>query len=194
MKLNIKHYGAMTVLAFGLSSTASADFSGYYDVANWIITDNAGGTVDTSTAPNSITLTSGQTGVGGDTFFTITAPNAETISFDWSYVSNDYTGISAFDPFAYVINGQVTTLTNDLQYLSSNPSPDQSGVAVFNVNAGDVFGFNANTFDGTGGGAVTVVSNFSAVPVPGAIWLFGSAIAGLGCVSRRNHKYVQVKC
>ncbi len=186
MKMNIKHYGAMTVLAFGLSSTASADFSGYYDISNWTVTDNAGGTVDTSTAPASITLYSGQTGVGGDTFFTITAPSAETISFNWSYVTNDFTGISAFDPFGYVINGQVTTLTNDLQYLTANPSPDQSGTAVFNVNAGDVFGFDANTFDGYGGGAVTVVSAFSAAPIPGAVWLFGSAITGLSCVSRRN--------
>lgn len=41
---------------------------------------------------------------------------------------------------------------------------------------------------GSGGstGAYTITANLSAVPVPGAVWLFGSAIAGLVGVSRRK--------
>jgi len=183
MKVNTAHFGTVAVLALGLSGTASADFNGGYAIANWVLNDNAGGTVDTSNAPASITLTSGNSGAGGDTFFTTTAVAAETISFDWSYVTNDLWGESGTDAFGYVINGAVTTLINPNQDFTI---PTQSGTAVFTVNAGDVFGFDANTLDGWGGSSVTVVSNFSAVPVPGAIWLFGSAIAGLGAVSRRG--------
>ncbi len=179
--MNTKLCAAVAIMAFGFSATAAADFSGYYAVANWTLSDNAGGSVDTSNAPAAITLTSGNNQVPGDTFFTITAPSAETISFDWSYTTNDITGISAFDSFGYVLNGVVTTLINPLQ----DPTiPSQSGSALFTVNAGDVFGFDANTFDGYNGSSVTVVSGFSAVPLPGAVWLFTAAIAGLGCVSR----------
>ena len=46
----------------------------------------------------------------------------------------------------------------------------------------DVEGFA----DGAFGGAYTVVSSVSAVPVPAAAWLFGSALIGLVSFSRRK--------
>jgi hypothetical protein len=188
MKINMVHCASVAAFALGMSGTASADFIGDNAIANWTVTDNAGGVVDTSAAPASITLTSGNSGIAGDTFFTIAAAAAETISFNWSYVTNDLWGQSGTDAFGYVINGNVTTLIDPNQDFTI---PTQSGTATFAVNAGDVFGFNANTFDGLYGSSVTVVSNFtaapvSAVPVPGAAWLFGSALAGIGAVFRRN--------
>ena len=179
--MNIKLCAASVVLALGLSAPAAADFSGYYAIANWTLTDNAFGSVDTSTAPSAITLTSGNSQVAGDTLFTITAPATENISFNWSYVTNDLWGESSSDPFGYVINGVTTLVINELQDSSI---PTQSGTAHFTVNAGDVFGFDANTLDGYNGSAVTVASGFTAVPLPGAVWLFSAAIAGLGCFSR----------
>ena len=37
---------------------------------------------------------------------------------------------------------------------------------------------------------VTITGNLQAspVPVPGAVWLFGSAVAGMGMIGRRKHK------
>ncbi len=189
--MNVKMVYCLTAaaLALGISGTASADFIGNDVVTNWTVTDNAGGSVDVSNAPTLITLTSGNQGQAGDTFFTNVASAAETISFNWSYVTNDLWGQSGTDAFGYVINGNVTTLTDPNQDTSI---PTQSGTATFAVNAGDIFGFNANTFDGFYGSSVTVVSNFNAapaaVPVPGAVWLFGSALAGIGSVVRRNRQ------
>ena len=191
MKAKIGRYGTAAVLALGLSGTASADFSGDFAVGNWVLNDNAGGTVDLSGVPATLTLTSGNSGFQGDTFFTTTAAATETISFNWSYVTNDIWGESGTDAFGYVINGAVTTLIDPNQDFTN---PAQSGTAVFTVNAGDVFGFDANTLDGWGGSSVTVVSNFSAVPVPGAFWLFASAIAGLGGMFRRNKPGAMPSC
>jgi hypothetical protein len=181
--MNIKLYAVSALLALGLSTPAAADFSGYFAVSNWTVTDNAGGSVDTSSAPLSVTLTSGNSQVAGDTFFTITAPTTENISFNWSYVTNDLYGESGTDAFGYVINGVVTTLIDPNQDFSI---PNQSGIASFTVKAGDVFGFDANTFDGWNGSSVTTVSNFSAVPLPGAFWLFASALTGLAGIYRRH--------
>ena len=185
MKVNIAHCAWAAVMALGISGTASANFIGSNAVANWTVTDNAGGTVDTSAAPASITLTGGNQGLGGDTLFTITASESETISFDWSYVTNDLWGESGTDAFGYVINGVVTTLIDPNQLWSITA---QQGSASFRVNAGDVFGFDANTFDGYYGSSVTVVSNFSAVPEPAPFWLLGAGIAGMGAVFRRNKR------
>lgn len=177
----------LAILAFGVSGTASANFTGIYDVSNWSVLNNAGGAVDLAAAPLSITLTSGNQNIAGDTLFTTVATQAATINFDWSYVTNDLWGESGADAFGYVINGVFSSLTDPNQDVSI---PNQSGSASFAVNAGDVFGFDANTFDGYYGSSVTVVSNFNAspaaVPVPAAFWLFGSAVAGFGAFLRRH--------
>jgi len=175
--------GLVTVLALAVSGSASADFIGNYAVANWVVNDNAGGTVDLSNAPLTITLTSGNTGVAGDTLLTTTASLAETIAFDWSYVTNDLWGQSGTDAFGYVVNGVFTQLIDPNQ----DPSiPAQAGHFSLNVNPGDVFGFDANTFDGLYGSSVTTVSNFTVVPLPGAFWLFGSALAAVGAAMGRK--------
>ena len=189
MKAKIAHCAWAAFLVLGISSPASASFTGSYDVANWVFSELAGtgGAVDTSLAPASIKLTSGNSGIAGDSFFTVVASGAETISFNWSYETHDLWGESGADAFGYVINGVVTTLIDPNQDFTI---PAQSGSASFTVNAGDVFGFNANTLDGFYGSSVTVVSNFSAVPaavpLPSAIWVFGSAITGICAVSRRR--------
>ncbi|WP_347987778.1 hypothetical protein [Methylomonas sp. AM2-LC] len=190
--MNIKTalVGSISLLALVLSGSASADFSGNFAASNWVLNDNAGGSVDLSNAPLSITLTSGNSGIQGDTLLTTTASVAETVSFNWSYVTNDLWGQSGTDAFGYIVNGVFTQLIDPNQ----DPSiPAQSGIASFNVNAGDVFGFDANTFDGLYGSSITVVSNFSAVPLPGAFWLFGSALVGVGATVRRN-KFQLTSC
>jgi hypothetical protein len=173
------------ILALAMSASASADFVGAYDTANWTISNPGGGAVDLGAAPGSITLTSGNAGIAGDTLFTIAAVNAATVSFDWSYVTNDLWGESGTDAFGYVLNGVFTSLINPNQDFTVST---QSGSATFSVNAGDVFGFNANTFDGLYGSSVTTVSafNVAAVPVPGAVWLFGSVMGMFGVALRKR--------
>jgi hypothetical protein len=80
--------------------SASADFIGPYDVANWTTTLNGipaagGSTIDTSGAPASITF------LGGDSFcdsgpctidFTIAAAGSGNVTFDWNYRTVDVDG------------------------------------------------------------------------------------------------------
>ncbi|QWF71236.1 hypothetical protein KEF85_01710 [Methylomonas paludis] len=175
MKLKLTHCSSVIVLALGLCHPAFADFSNYYNVANWTINDNAGGSVDLSSAPASVTLTSGNAGIPGDTIFSITAEGLEKIAFDWSYTTNDLWGESGTDAFGYVLNGNFTTLIDPNQDSSI---PTQSGSIEFIVNPHDVFGFDANTLDGYYGSAVTVVSNFTvtAVPLTETIWMFSGGL------------------
>lgn len=201
MKTQSIRYSALAlVLTLGISADAYASFSGDYAVSNWTITDNAGGSVDTSGAPDSLTLTSGNGGdpladppVSGDTSFTITAQTQSLVSFNWSYHTNDIYGFAAFDPFGYVVNGEVTVLP-DQNLAPATPTVSdptgtlQSGSATFYVNAGDVFGFDAQTYDGLNGAAVGSVTNFTvtAVPLPAAFWLFSSALVGVVSIARRR--------
>ena len=86
-------------------------------------------------------------------------PNDFTISFDSSFV---------------VLAGDVVTLT--------------SGIAVTAVDAAlmpDLPATTAIMLTNTGA-AISVVTNVSAVPVPAAVWLFGSGLLGLIGVARRK--------
>lgn len=160
-------------LSLGTSAPASAAFIGAYDVANWTIATSRNSMVNTSGAPDSITLTSGDDGSGllSNADFTITAAATGTISFDWLYRSFDSGGSPAFDPFGYLLNGVFHTIVN------TGPNP-QSGSTSFLVNAGDVFGFRAHSIDSQYGAARIWISNFNApaaanVPEPEILALLG---------------------
>ena len=143
-------------------------FAGYYAPANWTQTIQPDGSINTGGAPASITLTGADN--GGDnknTDFTIAAPSAGTVSFDWSYSTADIS--SGWDPFGYLLNGAFIKLTND-------GVANQSGSASFSVLAGDVFGFRQNSFDSIFGRASTTISNFN-VAVPGPLPLLGAGAA-----------------
>jgi len=174
-------------LCFG---TANANFSGGYDVSNWSQSLD-GGIIDLSGAPDSINLISSN--VDNDepasTDFTIIALNDGVVSFDWSFSSRDEG--PGFDPFGWLLNGAFTQLTVDGPN-GSGPLT-QLGSTMFNVLAGDIFGFSARSIDSCCGAATTTISNFSApdvsvsaVPVPAAAWLFGSALLGFFGFSRRK--------
>jgi hypothetical protein len=144
-------------------------FTGAYAPANWTQSIQGDGSIDTSGAPNSISLSGANDGLGGtkNTDFTIAAPNAGVVSFDWAFGTAD----GAFwDPFGYLLNGSFTQLTND------DGSETQSGSAAFAVLAGDVFGFRQNSVDSCCGRASSTISNFN-VAVPGPLPLFGAAAA-----------------
>jgi hypothetical protein len=143
-------------------------FTGAYAPANWTQSIQGDGSIDTSGAPNSISLTGAND--GGDlqnTDFTIAAPTAGVVSFDWAFVSQEN---PFWDPFGYLLNGSFTQLTNN------GGSQSQSGSAAFSVLAGDVFGFRQNSRDSGFGRASTTISNFN-VAVPGPLPLFGVGAA-----------------
>lgn len=174
-----------------MAPTAHADFSGSYAIGLWNSVIN-GGTIDTSTAPASVTLVSNNAGTpNANQDLVFTAFENATITFDWQFTTVDTaTATSAgaqWDPFGYLHAGSFVSLTDN-----SGPNV-QNGSVSFDVLSGEVFGFRANTVDGLAGAATTVISNFAAlgpsaavVPLPPAVWLLGGAISGLLMLTRRE--------
>ena len=169
-----------------VSSAYTEGFSGYYDVANWTKTLD-GGSVDTTGEPASITLTSSNTGSGvpSSQDFTIASAGDGLVSFSWTFVATDVDD-PGYDPFGYLLNGVFTKVTDD------SGSALQSGTTSFNVSAGDIFGFRAYSTDSKFGSSITVVSDFAAppaaVPLPAAVWMFGSGLLALLGFNRRKAK------
>jgi hypothetical protein len=167
----------------GTANAATIEnFTSDYNVSNWSQSLN-GGSIDTSGAPTSIVEISSNTGSGfpANTDFTVTSLDNGIVTFNWVYNTEDEDG-SFFDPFGWLLNGTFTQLTTDNLFTT------QSGAESFSVNTGDTFGFRMNSFDSALGSATTVISNFSApgapdnvspVPVPAAVWLFGTGLIGL---------------
>jgi len=143
---------------------AAVGFSGDYDPSNWTTTLSpaSDGSVDTSNAPNDITIT-GPDNLQGPSFinYTIGAPSSGTVSFDWLYSTIDLPG---GDSFGYLINGVQTLLTDDQTTLPF-------GSTTLSVASGDIFGFYVASIDGDFGAGIATVYNFSgpgAPPTPGA--------------------------
>jgi len=173
----------VALVATAAANAAPIGFSGPYAPANWTFTTvNSDGTVNTSGAPNSISITSGNNSSfsPGQTNYTITIPYNGVVSFDWAFNTVDPPAI--FDPFGYTVNGVYTELTDPFVTAQSG------SVSIF-LNQGDVFGFRANTADNIFGRSTTVVSNFDApVPEPISLVVFGGLLAAGGLVARRRMK------
>ena len=180
-----KFLGLMTAglasATLGLAASpaqALTQFAGDYAPANWTQSIGGDGSIDTSGAPTSIILRGSDDGSGNDvnTDFTIAAPTAGTVSFDWNFSTADDEG-AEYDPFGYLLNGAFTQLTSD------SGSSTQSGSASFSVLTGQVFGFRQNSFDSAYGRASTTISNFNgptaAAPasVPGPLPILGVGAA-----------------
>ena len=114
-----KFLGVMTAglasATLGLAASpaqALTNFAGDYAPGNWTQSIGGDGLIDTTSAPGSISLT-GADDAGGlqNTDFTIAAPTAGTVSFDWNFSTLDTS--SEFDPFGYLLNGAFTQLTNN---------------------------------------------------------------------------------
>jgi hypothetical protein len=183
MSDSIRYTAMAAILAVGVPGTTMAAFIGNFDVSRWALIDSASGSVGVGSAPDVITLTGGDSVIGGTTDFTNTALDSGTLSFDWAYVTNDVYQDPLFDPFGYLLNGAFTVLAG----ISTPESPSQVGSVSLQINAGDVFGFRAETLDGYYGPSVTNISHFEfAVPEP-SIWaLFGVGLVGVAARQRRQ--------
>jgi hypothetical protein len=157
---------------------AVTQFAGDYAPANWTQSIEGDGFINTGGAPASISLSSADDGSekSQNTDFTIAAPTAGTVSFDWSF--GTYDDLPADDPFGYLLNGAFTQLTiNDSNLF-------QSGSVSFSVIAGDVFGFRQNSKDSNFDSGSTVISKFNGplaasgpASVPGPLPLLGAGAA-----------------
>jgi hypothetical protein len=157
---------------------ALTQFAGYYAPANWTQSIQGDGSINTGGAPASISLSGADdnSDTNQNTDFTIAAPTAGTVSFDWAYSNPDDS--PQFDPFGYLLNGAFTQLTINDSNLT------QSGPVSFSVLAGDVFGFRQNSIDSRYGRASTTISNFNGplaasgpASVPGPLPLLGAGAA-----------------
>jgi len=118
-----------------------------------------------------------------------------TLSFDWSFTGEE----SAFDENFIVglgdgsgnyhgADGTLGFLLNPMEYGSGTYSATLN--TALNNTTGWALEFQLNTgFDGYGSKIVidnVSLSTVSAVPVPAAVWLMGSALAGLIGFQRKN--------
>ncbi|MGF1482385.1 MAG: PEP-CTERM sorting domain-containing protein [Cyanophyceae cyanobacterium] len=173
-----------TAAPVSASIISVSGFEGPYDPTNWtLINENADGFVDTTDAPNSITLTGGDDGSFslGSTSFVISAPADGTVAFDYDYSSFNVDG-PFFDPFGIVVDEIFTQLTDNF-----GPD-DQSGSFSFDVEQGDSFGFAVQTVDNLLGPASATISSFEApAPVPEPTTVLGLlGVSGLGLVLQRK--------
>ena len=153
---------------------AITGFTGPYAPANWSFTNSVGGSVDTSGAPGSITLSLPQSHFV-DTYgiYTTVSQGSGQVSFDWERLWTDST-------ITFLLNGVQTLIAGDRW------SGDYafSGTGSFAVSNDDTFGFlfdNLNIDDSTNS---LTISNFSApsaptppAGVPAPLPLFGASAA-----------------
>jgi len=129
-------------------------FTGDLVITNWsqaIDPDPGGGSIDTSNAPTSITMVSGNTGVlGAEASIYITITENQSVTVNWNYSSVDT--YPQYDVFSYILNGIYTQLTDIYGPLIQN------GTFTLNLAVGDEFGFVMTTVDGIRGPATVVIS------------------------------------
>ncbi|MDB5497829.1 MAG: sorting protein [Phenylobacterium sp.] len=124
------------------------------------------------------------------TSYTATAGAAETLSFDWTYWSSDFGG-TLYDPGGYLVNGV------QFQLSTTGPAPgDASGNVVFNLAAGDSYGFYIFSTDSEAGRAYLEVTPAegvtgfaalaAAVPEPTTWTMMIGGFFGLGAALRRR--------
>jgi hypothetical protein len=161
------------------SHAAVVGFTGLYDVSNWTFSNTNGtdGFLDTSNAPTSVLIASGNNLRQGEADFSILAPFSGSVSFDWSYSTIDG---PFWDPFLVGVDGVFTQLTDN------NGSQTQSGSYSVSLLEGQLLTLRAFTVDGDVGRAQTTISNFQAVPEPTSMAIFGLGALGFAYRNRRK--------
>ena len=158
-----------------LNATATGDefgFTGFYDVTNWTSVIGPGGIINTGAAPSSVSITSGNSGSAGNTFFKRgIIPLSGVIKFTWNYSTTDG---AIYDYPQYIINGISTILPG----FNTGGANMQSGTCVIPITAGETFSLCMFTSDGLWGAGTTVFSNLSA-PIANTINWYTVAIDGI---------------
>ncbi|MBL7773879.1 MAG: hypothetical protein JNM95_13525, partial [Chitinophagaceae bacterium] len=135
-------------------------FGGAYAPANWTTTQtNSNGSVNTTSAPTSISLISSNNGSGvtGTLSYSIPISCSGVVSFQWSYSTVDG---SFYDYPMYSVNGGSSNLFPG--YILLPNTTIQSGFFQLLVNAGDVLSLNCYSLDNVAGSCTVDITNFSA--------------------------------
>ncbi len=132
-------------------------FVGSFDASTWTFSDNAGGSVNLTSAPASITLTSGNSNTFGDTDFSHPMFFDGLVQFTWFYDTIDG---AQFDYPEIVINGVAQIVPG----FNTAGADNQVGNSEVHVRAGDTFAFRMHTTDGIAGSANTRFTNFVVAP------------------------------
>lgn len=154
--------------------------------------DNGAGTVD-DVAAGHVRLTGNNLGTG-ISFTQMTTTNDEAfginVSFDWDYTTSDL--LAEYDPFVFIKD---LLSIDPLDFVEVTLTGATAGNAIFQVASMAQWGFSQDSDDGLWGAGITDISNLSftqasvgpsPVPVPPALLLFGTAIAGLGFARRKR--------
>lgn len=133
---------------------------------------SADGSIDIASDGFSFVLTGGNSGSGlpGTTDFTVSAQNAGTVEFSYSYASNDLPG---FDIAGYLLGITRVPLAD---------TDGESGLGSFSAGAGQTYGWYISTLDNTGEPGiltVTFTSTTSTVPEPAGSTFALTGIAAL---------------
>jgi len=173
MKNLITRAAIAAAMAIGMAGAANA--------ATFTLSNTNGGDGFVTAIPGGFDLFGADNGVGAtSTTYLAVAPVAETITYNWTYTTNDCCG-SLWDPAGYVINDVFTQLSVD---INGNPGQgDASGVVTLNVGAGQDYGFYVNSVDSIlGRGDIAVTS----VPEPASWALMMVGVGALGFALRRS--------
>jgi hypothetical protein len=159
--------GAALAIALVATQEAKADFVGVYAIGNFAVTntDNGGqpsgtfGFASTSDDGVTVLFTGSESGSGlpGTTEWLIDAAAAGTVSFDWSFTTQDIPG---FQSGGYLVNNVYTELS-DGSGLSDTVTAI-TGNVTFTVTQGEQFGFEMDTLDNQFFSGLMTISDFSA--------------------------------
>ena len=113
-----------------------------------------------NTSATSIIIVGGadQTVEPGSTILSIDAAAAGTVSFNWSYSTQDSAG---YDAAGFEING-VATLLTDGTGIDNSSVFTITGSQSFTVTQGEEFGFDVTTADNFAGPGLLTISDFTA--------------------------------
>ncbi|MDD3004768.1 T9SS sorting signal type C domain-containing protein [Flavobacterium sp.] len=123
---------------------------------NWtFLNNNTNGNIDTSNVPESIIINGGndQSESSGNTDYSIVIPATGTLSFNWSYNTNDG---AQYDYPQIVYNGNAVIFNN----FDLDGSNTQSGNITLGVEVGDTLTLRMYTADNGFGAATVTITDF----------------------------------
>ena len=160
--------------------------------ANVTITSDSfdgGGFIGSASASAENSVSNSHSGLTGsfDDFWTVELqPSAQTFS-----IVNTVPKFASFN-VEYSLDGGATWTTYDLASTTELGETYTANVVNLSAFKLHIHGDSTNSFGMSGSYQMTVDSDIQAVPVPAAVWLFGSALMGLVGVTRRSSKKTAV--
>lgn len=199
MKISSITGGRQTTLARKLLAAsalmAAVAVSGPAFADTFNLTNSNGGDGFVNLVPGGFDLfgSNNGTGVSGSpnyTYYTATASANKIFTINWTYTTSDCCG-SYWDPAGYVVNNVTHQLSTDTDPNDILPGQnDTSGSFVVSVLAGDTYGMYVFTRDGLQGRADILVTA-SETPLPAALPLFMTGLAGMGLLGWRKKRKAQ---